>query len=112
MIDEPDPLLRRLFAEQAQAVGDSDFMAQFIDHLERNQRKRRTYRIGTIIAGVIAAALLAPWMAQFAAMAIGSAVAGITAARALLNFPMAWLVVGSIAASFLPGVYLGLTRRW
>ena len=46
MIDEPGPL-------QSQPAHGSDFVAQFINLLERDQRKRRTYRIGVIIAGVI-----------------------------------------------------------
>jgi hypothetical protein len=112
MIDDWDPLLTRLFAEQSQPSHGSDFMAQFINLLERDRRNRRTYRIGMIIAGVIVAALLAPWIAQVAATAIGSVAAGITATRSLLNFPMAWLVVCSIVASFLPVIYLGITRRW
>ena len=73
---------------------------------------RSRYRIGTIIAGVMVAALLAPWIAQLAAMALGALAAGITASRPLLSFPMASLVVGSIAGSFLPLIYLGVTRRW
>ena len=112
MIDDRDPLLTRLFAEQVQPARGPDFMAQFINLLDRDRRNRRTYWIGMIIAGVIVAALLAPWIAQVAATAIGSVVAGITATGPLLNFPMAWLVVCSIVASFLPVIYLGITRRW
>lgn len=112
MIDDRDPLLTRLFAEQGQSEHGPDFMAQFINILERDWRNRRTYRIGMVIAGVIVAALLAPWIAQVAATAIGSVAAGITATRSLLNFPMAWLVVCSIVASFFPVIYLGITRRW
>jgi hypothetical protein len=51
MIDEPGPL-------QSQPAHGSDFVAQFINLLERDQRKRRTYRIGVIIAGVIVACFL------------------------------------------------------
>jgi hypothetical protein len=112
MSDDRDPLLTRLFAEQSQPAHGSDFMAQFINLLERDWRNRRTYGIGMIIAGGIVAALLAPWIARLAATAIGSVAASITATRSLLNFPMAWLVVGSIVASFLPVIYLGITRRW
>jgi len=112
MNDEPDPLLTRLFAEQSHPAHAADFTAQFIDRLERDGRRRRTYRVGTIIAGAIVAALLAPWIAQLAAIAIGSVPAGISATRSLLNFPMAWLTVGSIVASFVPVLYLGMTRRW
>jgi hypothetical protein len=112
MNDEPDPLLTRLFAEQTQPAHASDFMAQFNILLERDRRNRRGYRIGAIMAGVIVAALLAPWVAQGAALAIGSLVSGISTTRALLNFPMAWLAVCSIVAGFLPVVYLGMTRRW
>jgi hypothetical protein len=112
VIDDRDPLLTRLFAEQGQPAHESDFMAQFIERFERDRRNRRTYRIGMIIAGVIVAALLAPWIAQVAATAIGSVAAGITATRSLLNFPMAWLVVCSMVATFLPVMYLGITHRW
>jgi pyrimidine operon attenuation protein/uracil phosphoribosyltransferase len=112
MIDEPDPVLTRLFAQQSQPEQESDFLARVIDLLERDRRKRRAYLMGTIIAGVLIAALLAPGMAQLAAMAIGSAAVGITATRSLLNFPMASLVVGSMVASFVPVIYLGMTRRW
>ena len=112
MIDDRDPLLTRLFAEQSQPGQGSDFMAQCIHLLERDWRNRRIYRTGMMIVGVIVAALLAPWIARVAAMAIGSVAAGITAARPLLNFPMAWLVVCSIVAGFLPVIYLGITRRW
>jgi len=112
MNDDRDPLLTRLFAEQSQPAHGSEFMAQHINLLERNRRNRRIYRIGTIIAGVIVAALLAPWIAQVAATAMGSVAAGIAATRPLLNFPMAWLVVGSIVVSILPVLYLGTTRRW
>ena len=112
MIDDRDPLLTRLFAEQSQPAHGSEFMAQFVNHLERDWRNRRTYRIGMMIAGVMVAALLAPWIAQGAATAIGSVAAGITATGSLLNFPMAWLVVWSVVAVFLPVIYLGITRRW
>ena len=60
MIDDRDPLLTRLFAEQGQPAHESGFMAQFIERFERDLRYRRIYRIGTIIASVIVAALLAP----------------------------------------------------
>jgi hypothetical protein len=112
MIDDRDPLLSRLFAEKSRPANSSDFMVQFINLLERDRRNQRTYRIGMIIAGVIVAALLAPWIAEAAATAIGSVAAGIAATRSLLNFPMAWLVVCSTVASFLPVIYLGVTHRW
>ena len=112
MIDDRDPLLTRLFAEQGQPAHESGFMAQFIERFERELRYRRIYRIGTIIARVIVAALLAPWIAQVAALAIGSVASGIIATRPLLNFPMAWLVVCSMVATFLPVMYLGITHRW
>ena len=112
MVEDRDPLLTRLFAEQSQRAHASDFMAQFSSLFERERRKRRTYGIGIIVAGVIVAGLLAPWIAQVAATAIGSVAAGITATRSLWNFPMAWVVICSIVASFLPVIYLGITRRW
>jgi hypothetical protein len=112
MIDDRDPLLTRLFAEQSQPARGSDFMVRFINRLERDWRNRRTRRLGMATAGVMVAALLAPWIAQLVATAIGSVAAGIIATRSLLNFPMAWLVVCSIVASFLPAIYLGITRRW
>jgi hypothetical protein len=112
MTDDRDPLLTRLFAEQSQPAQESDFMAQLLHRLERDRRNRRSYRIGTIIAGVIVAALLAPWLARVVAMAIGSVAAGIFAMDSLLNFPMAWLVACSLVASVLPVIYLGITRRW
>jgi hypothetical protein len=112
MIGDRDPLLTRLFAEQGHPEHESDFIAQVINRLERDWRNRRRYRMGAIIAGVIVAALLAPWIAQVAALAIGSVATGIIATRALLNFPMAWLVICSMVASFLPVMYLGMTRRW
>jgi hypothetical protein len=87
-------------------------MAQFINLFERDRRNQRTYRIGMIIGGVIVATLLAPWIAQVMATAIGSVAAGIAGNRSLLNFPMAWLVVCSIVGSFFPVIYLGMTRRW
>ena len=112
MIDDRDPLLTRLFAAQSQPARGSDFMAQFINRLERDWRNRRTYRMVMMVGGVIVAALLAPRIAQLTATAIGSVAAGITATRSLLNFPMAWLVVCSMVAGFLPVIYLGVTRRW
>jgi hypothetical protein len=112
MIDDRDSLLTRLFAEQSQPAHGSDFMAQFTNRLERDWRNRRTYRIVMMVGGVIVAALLAPWIAQLTATAIGSVAAGITATRSLLNLPMAWLVVCSMVASLLPVIYLGITRRW
>jgi hypothetical protein len=112
MTDERDPFLTRLFAEQSQAAPGSDFMAQLVNLLERDRRNRRVYRVGTIIAGVMVAALLAPWIAQVAAIAIGSVAAGLTAIDSLLNFPMAWLVLCSLVVSLMPVLYLGITRRW
>lgn len=112
MIDEPDPLLTRLFAEQSQPVRGSDFVAQFSILLQRDQRKWRTYRAAMIIAGVLVAALLAPWIAQAAAMAVGSLAVAASGTRSLLNFPMAWLMVCSVVVGFLPVIYLGITRRW
>jgi hypothetical protein len=112
MIDDQDPLLTRLFAEQSQPAHGSDFMAQFIKLLERDRRNRRGYRLGTIIAAVMVAALLAPWIAQVAALAIGSLAAQITATHSVLPVPITWLVMCSIGASFLPVIYLGITRRW
>jgi hypothetical protein len=112
MTDDPDPILMRLFAEQGLPAHGPDFMAQFIDLLERDRRNRRTFRMALIIAGVIVAALLAPWIAQLAATTIGMVAAGITATRSPLNSPTAWLVVCSIVASFLPAIYLGIARRW
>jgi predicted RND superfamily exporter protein len=112
MIDDPDPLLMRLFAEQGLPAHGPDFMAQFINRLERDRRNRRTFRMAMIIAGVIVAALVAPWIAQLAATTIGMVAASITATRSPLNFAMAWLVVCSIVVSFLPVIYLGITRRW
>jgi hypothetical protein len=112
MIDDPDPLLMRLFAEQGLPAHGPEFMAQFINRFERDRRNRRTFRIAMIIAGVIVAALLAPWIAQLAATTIGMVAAGITATRSPLNSPIAWLVVCSIVAGFSPVIYLGITRRW
>lgn len=108
MIDDRDPLLTRLFAEQSQPAHESGFMAQLANLLERDRRRQRMYRIGTIIAGVIVAALLAPWIAQGAALAIGSVAAGITATRSHLTFPMAWLVLCSTVGSLLPVITSGL----
>jgi|ERR1700733_3195667 len=112
MIDEPDPLLMRLFAGQSRPEREPDFGARFTKLLERDWRKRRRYRTVTIFAGVTVAALLAPWVAQVAATAIGSAAAGIAMLCSRLNFPMAQLVICSIFASLLPTFYLGITRRW
>ena len=112
MIEERDTILTRLFAEQSQPAHGSEFMAQFVSQLERDWRNRRIYRIGMMIAGVIVAALLAPWIAQLTATAIGSVAAGITATRSLLNFPMAGLVVCTMVTGLLPVIYLGITRRW
>ena len=112
MTDDQDPLLTQLFAEQAPPAHGADFMVQIIARLERDGRRRRTYGIGAIISGVIVAALLAPWMAQVAALAVGSVATAIAATRPLLDFPMAGLMVSSLAALFLPVLYLGLMRRW
>jgi hypothetical protein len=112
MTDDPDPLLTRLFAEHSPPAHGADFMAQLINLLERDRRNRRTYRVGMIIASVIVAALLAPWIAQVAAIAIGSVATGLTAIDSLLNFPTAWLVLCSLVVSFMPFLYLGVTRRW
>jgi uncharacterized membrane protein YhaH (DUF805 family) len=112
MIDDRDPFLTRSFAEQCQPAHASDFMAQFVNLMDRDRCVRRTYWIGTIVAGVIVAALLAPLIAQVAATAIGFVAAGIVATRSSLNFPMALLVACSIAVSFVPVIYLGVTRRW
>jgi anti-sigma factor RsiW len=112
MIEEPDAILTRLFAEQSHPELGADFMARFIDRLGRAQRKQRTYRVAMIIAGAIVAALLAPWIAQAAAAAIGALAAGMSATLAPLNFPTAWLLIGSIAGGFLPVIYLATTQRW
>ena len=112
MIDEPDPLLTRLFAEQSPPADESEFMARSLALLERDRRNRRTYRMGMAIASVIVAVLLAPWIAQGAATAVGSVAAGIIATRSLLNSPVLWLLVCSIVATFFPVIYLGITRRW
>jgi len=112
MTDDQDPLLKRLFAEQDLPAHEPDFMPQFIILLERDRRNRRAFRIALIIAGVTIAALFAPWIAQVVAIAIGSVASSITAGHALLMFPMAWLAACSVAASFLPVIYLGITRRW
>ena len=100
MIDDRDPVLTRLFAEQGQPARGSDFMALFINRLERDWRNRRAYRGGMMIAGVVVAALLAPWIARVGAAGIGAVAAGITVTGSLLNFPMAWVVVCSIVAGF------------
>lgn len=112
MNDDRDALLTQLFAEQGQPERGPDFMAHFINLLERDWRNRRTYRLAIIIVGVIAAALLAPWIAMVAATGVESAAVGITATGSLLNFPMAWLAVCSMVATFLPIMYLGISRRW
>ena len=112
MIEDRDPLLMRLFAEQSQPARGPDFMVQFIKLFERDGRRQRISRTGKIVASVIFAALLAPWIAQAAAAAIGWVAAGMIATRSLWNFPMAWLVVCSLVASSLPVIYLGITRRW
>ena len=112
MIEDRDPLLTRLFTEQGEPAHQSDFMAHFIARFERDLRYRRGYRIGTIVASIILAALLAPWIAQVTALAIGSVATGIIATRSLLDFPMAWLVVCSMVATFVPVIYLGITRGW
>lgn len=112
MTDERDPLLAQLFAEQSPPANGAEFTAHLLNRVERKWRRQRAYRIGMIIAGVTAATLLAPWIAQVAALATGSVVAGVTAAHSALSFPMAGLVVCSMIASFLPVIYLGITRRW
>lgn len=112
MSDDRDPFLTQLFAEQSEPAQASDFMAQFADRMERDRHIQRAYRIGMIIAGVIASALLAPLIAQGTAAAVGLVATAIVASRQFLNSPMVWLAVSSIAASFLPIVYLGVTRRW
>ena len=112
MTDDRDPLLIKLFAEQSQPAPGPDFMVQLLNLLERDRRNQRVYRVATITAAVIVAALLAPWVARVAAMAIGSAAAGLGAISSLLNFPMAGLVLCSLVGSLLPVIYLGVTRRW
>jgi hypothetical protein len=112
MIDNRDSLLTHLFAEQAPSERAPEFLAQFVNRLDRDQSIRRTLRTGIIVAGVIIAALLAPWIAAVAVLTIGSVAGSFAASRSLVSFPMAWPVVFSIIASFLPVIYLGITRRW
>jgi hypothetical protein len=112
MTDDRDPFLTQLFAEQGEPADAPDFMAELAHALDRDQRRRRVHRIGLIIAAVIVAVLLAPWIALATASAIGAAAAGVAASGPLLDLPMAALAAGSIAATFLPVVYLGITRRW
>jgi len=112
MVDDRDPLLMRLFAEQGPPASGSEFVARVDALMEKDLRNHRMHRIGMIVATVVAASLLAPWIAQGCALAIGSIAAGISAAGALLSFPLASLAVCSIIAGFFPVLYLGITRRW
>lgn len=112
MVDDRDPLLTRLFAEQSPPISGSEFVARVDSLMERELRYARVYRIGMCVAATVVASLLAPWIARVCALGIGSAVAGMSTTRALLSFPLAWLAVSSILAGLLPVIYLGITRRW
>jgi hypothetical protein len=112
MSDDRDPLLTRLFAEQSPPGHESDFMARSLALLERDRRNRHACRMGMTITSVVVAVLLAPWIAQVAATAVGLMAANIAATRSLLTFSMSWLLLCSIVATFIPVLYLGITRRW
>ncbi len=112
MVDDRDPVLMRLFAEQRPPAGGSEFASRIDALMQRDLRRARIHRIGMIAGAAIVASLLAPWIAQACALAIGSVVVGLGTTRALLGSPLAWLAVFSILAAFLPVIYLGITRRW
>jgi len=112
MNDDRDPILTRIFAEQNSPVDGSEFAARVALMMDRDLRSARSYRIGMIIAVLVVASLLAPWLAQVCALAVGSVVAGLSTTRALSSFPLAWLALCSIVGSFLPAIHLGITRRW
>jgi len=112
MVDDRDPLLTRLFAEQSPPASGSEFLARVDALIERDLRRARIYRIAMVAAAIVVASLLAPFIAQVCALGIGSVVVGLSATRALLNSPIAWLVACSIFGSLVPGLYLGVSRRW
>lgn len=112
MNDDRDPVLTRFFAEQNLSVDGSEFAARVAVMIDRDLRSARIYRIGMIIAVLVVASLLAPWLVQVCALAVGSLVAALSTTHALSSFPLAWLALCSIVGSLLPAIYLGFTRRW
>lgn len=110
MRDNHDPVLARLFAEQASSLSADGFITQLVLRVEREQQKHRFLLVVLVVSLLAAAALLMPWVMQVSA-AIGSLATDFSEAfGSLLHSPLAWLVAGALAIGMLPVVYVW--RAW
>jgi hypothetical protein len=112
MRDDPDPVIRRLFAEQEKSRPSDDFMLQLGKRIDARQRVGRAKGILAIVICLVLSALSAPWIAQIASALIGLAAAGIGGGAPLLHAPLAWLVVAATVTGWSPVIYLWRTGRW
>jgi hypothetical protein len=110
--DDQDPVLRRLFAEQGQALPSDDFTLKLSNRMHKRQRVRRAYRVAAIVACMAVSILSAPWVAQSTSTLIELTAAGMGTIGQHLYGPLTRLVGGATALGCLPAIYLWRTGRW
>jgi uncharacterized membrane protein len=110
MRDEQDALLTRLFAEQEQTLSTTDFTAQLLARLERENRRQRAYSIASVIAILVLGAAMAPWITQVASVFVELMAAATDVGASVLNSPVTWVAAGALVLAFLPFVYVW--RAW
>lgn len=112
MSDDQDPVIRRLFAQQDQALPPGDFTQKLGQRINQRQRVRRAYRVLAIAACVLVSILSAPWVAQFTSTLIELTAAGIGTVGPHLYRPVTWLIASGTALGCSPVIYLWRTGRW
>ena len=112
MRDDQDPVLRRLFAEQGQALSADDFTLKLSNRMHKRQRVLRAFRVAAIVACMVVSLLSAPWVAQSTSTLIELTATGVGTIGQHLYGPLTWLVVVTSVVGCSPAIYLSRTGRW
>lgn len=105
-----DPELTRLFRENVTHLPDADFVADVLERIESEQRRRRTFYLVRAVALFSAIALATPWL-----IAIGDAVValteqGLAAFEPTLSSPLATVIGGGLTLILAPFLYVRISR--
>jgi hypothetical protein len=91
MTEELDPQLLTQFATSRQPLSDAEFLAATLAKIERQLRLRVLYRGAAVIAAVIAAVLLLPWLLEHTAQVFSTALDGARRPVGFATSPWAWV---------------------
>jgi hypothetical protein len=92
MSDELDPKLLALFAESHEPLHEAEFMRAFLAKLERARRTRLMWRIGMVVAVVLAAVWIMPAVLDETASVVRTIGEESTIYAPLLVSPWGWVV--------------------